>query len=101
MDYKKLKDRQNLYKVAIEKWGNEEQLKMLQEEATELALATRKFTRKATQQTADDLCGEVADVEIMIEQLKFMNPKFKKDIEAIKVMKLTRLRERLGDSSIN
>ncbi|AQW91315.1 hypothetical protein CMU89_16970 [Elizabethkingia anophelis] len=63
-----------LYEKALEKWGHKSQLEMLQEESTELALATRKYIRNPNEETLTALASEVADVKIMIEQLAFMIP---------------------------
>lgn len=101
MEYKTLKERLAVYEDALTKWGPEEQLKMAQEEATELALAIRKFTRHFDQKTADSLCGEIADMEIMTEQMNFMYPKFRKKIEEVKLIKLKRLRSRLDNNTFN
>lgn len=63
-----------LYQKAIKVWGEKAQLEMLQEEATELALATRKYIRKPNEDTLSVLASEVADVKIMLEQLAVMLP---------------------------
>lgn len=63
-----------LYQKAINVWGEKSQLEMLQEEATELALAIRKYIRKPNEDTLSALASEVADVKIMLEQLAVMVP---------------------------
>jgi len=65
-------NRKKLYKKAWDKWGMEAQLGMLMEECAELIIATNKYSRfnKSSAQPARDLVEEIADVEIMIEQLK-------------------------------
>ncbi|HCR77991.1 MAG TPA: hypothetical protein DIW37_16610 [Chryseobacterium sp.] len=63
-----------LYQKAIKVSGEKAQLEMLQEEATELALATRKYIRKPNEETLSALASEVADVKIMLEQLAIMIP---------------------------
>jgi len=84
-----------IYQKAIDKWGQTAQLEMAQEEATELALAVRKFVRNTCDRTFHDLSNEIADVEIMIEQIKFMYPKITEDIDKNKKYKLNRLNERI------
>lgn len=88
-------DNNLIYLKAIEKWGHKAQLEMLLEESIELALATRKFLREFNQERADDLCGEVADVQIMIEQLMFMYPEMREKVAQIKEEKTARLLKRI------
>ncbi|WP_018249737.1 nucleoside triphosphate pyrophosphohydrolase family protein [Orenia marismortui] len=61
-------EKNELYQKAIDKWGKEEQLKMVAEECLELALAIRHNLRGKT--TTADIIEEAADVEIMLEQLR-------------------------------
>jgi len=88
---------QEIYKKTIEKWGKRAQLEMAQEESTELALAIRKFIRQDSEERLIDMCGEMADVEIMIEQIKFMFPSAQSRIDEIKSFKLDRLSKRVDD----
>jgi len=92
-------DKTHLLKLTIETYGHKAQLEMLNEEATELALATRKVLRKNDGQSWTDLNGEIADVEIMIEQYKIMYPNNIVDIENIKQFKLNRLKERIEEAT--
>lgn len=89
-----------IYAKALEKWGQIAQLEKAQEEATELALAIRKFTIFGGVETLNNMCDEIADVEIMIEQIKFMYSEVE-NIENIidnrKRMKLERLIGRLDN----
>ncbi len=90
-----------IYKKALETFGEENQLRMLQEECAELIHAVSKYLRTKRDFNLDDtnnnkvlsdLCGEIADVEIMLEQVKML---FSSDkIAVIKANKLKRL-ERL------
>lgn len=92
----KKQQREAIYKKAIETWGVKAQLEMLQEEATELALAARKYCRNIGNETYNNLAEEVADVEIMIEQLELMNPVlFRNYVEVVKEQKLKRLEKRV------
>ena len=76
---------------------------MAQEEATELALAVRKHTRKDSYQTYLDLVDEVADMEIMIEQLKEMNKGRDMSAEVARRVhfKVNRLKTRVEKSDFN
>lgn len=82
-------------KKAIEVWGERAQLEMAQEESTELALAIRKYIRQPNEERLNDMSGEIADVEIMIEQLKLMLPSIQSRVDEIKDFKITRLKGRL------
>ena len=59
-----------LYKEAVKKWGLQLQFGMLIEECAELIQAVNKVSRKDDADTWRNLAEEMADVEIMIEQLK-------------------------------
>lgn len=89
-------EREEVYKKAIGKWGDKAQLEMAQEEATELALAVRKFVRNPSSETLEHIAEEVADVEIMIEQLKFMYPSLVESVKEQKEFKLNRLKSRVS-----
>lgn len=92
--------RKKLYQKAIETWGDRAQLEMAQEEATELALAIRRLIR-GKDNAMSDLVSEIADVEIMIEQIKYMNPHAVQAIETEKDYKLNRLNDRLNKMEFN
>ena len=72
---------------------------MVTEEALELALAARKFQRIQNDERFDNLMEEIADVEIMIEQVKIMFPTTPSLVEEHKINKLIRLEERLNNNS--
>lgn len=82
-------DRLNLYKEAIEKWGEEAQVNMLNEECGELIAAVAQFKRGRT--SHHDVMTELADVFIMVEQIaSMMNyDDFEKELER----KLIKLRD--------
>ncbi len=90
-----METKEEIFDKAIEIWGIRSQLEMAQEESTELALAVRKFIRTSNEKRFNDMAGEIADVEIMIEQIKRMYPEIKYEIEDQKVFKINRLKERL------
>lgn len=95
-----VQQRKTLYQKAIDTWGDRAQLEMAQEEATELALAIRKLIRGKENAVAE-LVSEMADVEIMIEQIKFMSPHWVMAIESEKDFKLNRLNDRLNEHDNN
>lgn len=88
-----------LFERTIEKWGKRAQFEMAQEESTELALAIRKFIRKDDIDSYNAMASEIADVEIMIEQIKIMLPTIQFDVDQQKKFKLNRLEERLNNNS--
>ena len=71
---------------------------MLQEESTELALAARKYIRVQNDENFDALTEEIADVEILIEQIKTaMLPEASYEVLKWKVYKLHRLNQRINE----
>ncbi|ALU41915.1 hypothetical protein [Pseudoalteromonas rubra] len=79
-----------LYAQAIEKWGYKAQACMVMGECGELTAAVNQFFIQGRTDKRDQVLDEMADVSIMIDQLKFMleaGPKF----EQIKQQKLNRL----------
>ena len=59
-------------KQIADHYGEKTQLDQLIEESAELIVATRKFIRKPSIATISDVAEEIADVEIMIEQIKYL-----------------------------
>ena len=90
--------RKTIYKAAVKRWGMIAQMEMAQEEATELALAVRKFTRQPSEDRFKHLAEEIADNEIMIEQMKTMYPKLQAEVNSQMEYKLDRLQKRIGAS---
>jgi NTP pyrophosphatase (non-canonical NTP hydrolase) len=86
--------RHNIYRQAIEKWGCESQIDMLVEECAELIVAVNHARRgQWVGQVIHDLINELADVEIMLEQMRQL---FDEDeIDRVKVGKVLRLKNRI------
>lgn len=76
-------------------WGEFSQVNMLEEELLELALCLVRLYRGRS--SREDIIEEIADVELMIEQVKFIFGIKKEDIDHIKNYKLNRLKQRLED----
>ncbi len=94
--------KRELFKRTIEMWGQRSQFEMAQEEATELALAIRKYIRKSEDNyyfndVVSELASEIADVEIMIEQMVVMIPGLNLMINEKKLEKLNRLEKRIQE----
>lgn len=84
-----------IYKKAIEKWGEPSQLLMVMEELAELIQAISHLLRNKYK-AESKVIEELADVEIMCEQLRIMINEDDK-IDKIKEGKLARLSEMLED----
>ncbi|MBE6455684.1 MAG: hypothetical protein IJO11_07420 [Alphaproteobacteria bacterium] len=85
----------NILKKAIAKWGNHAQLLMVLEEMSELQKEILKNINRR-KDNVDAIIDEVADVEIMLEQLKYI---YQID-EAVKQripVKLEKVKARLED----
>lgn len=81
---------------AIRKWGRELQIEMAIEECSELIHALQKLKRDGTNtEKYNHVCEEVADVDIMIQQLKFIFSY--QMIEEYRIIKLERLEKRIAD----
>lgn len=89
-------EQKKLYKQAWKRWGHL-QYAILMEECAELIKAVSKYQRNgnSSAQLARDLVEEIADVEIMIEQLIVNHDweNFRKRIEKAKHDKLLRLKD--------
>lgn len=84
-----------LYKLAIETYGEEAQINQGIEEMAKLIQAVNKFRRKPVIENLENIAEEIVDVEIMLEQYKIIyaaNP----IVEKLKNQKLQRLASRLG-----
>ena len=78
-----------IYKQCIEKWGENLQMVMAIEEFAELQKVICKVIRGTGEKCAKDIFEEIADVEIMLGQLKEL---FGDDLcTEIKMRKLARL----------
>ena len=56
----------------IDTYGTKPQVDMALEEASELQKALLKHRRKPSEETKADIIDEIADVQIMLEQLKII-----------------------------
>jgi len=83
-------EEKSIYERAIEKWGIETQIKMCIEELSELIQVLIKYGRKINGSNRNDIAEEIADVELMIEQMKVAF-NIHKDVEEWKHEKIQRL----------
>ena len=80
-----------IYSKALEKWGAEAQVMMFFEEIGELMVEICHAGRKNKIAFACDLIDELADVEIMLEQMSVVFNISREDIHNKKRKKLMRL----------
>ena len=85
-------ERENLYGFALVRFGREAQIFMAIEELGELQVELAKYLGSRTKDV-QDLYSEIADAEIMIEQLRYMF--VSSEIDKIKEKKLDRLEKLL------
>ena len=62
--------RDGLLKEAVQLWGQNSQMGMAQEECAELIVAVNKYFRDDSAINVTKLASEIADVEIMMAQLR-------------------------------
>ena len=84
----------DLYAAAVKKYGKLSQLIMCMEEMAELTKELSKSIRGAD--NSDAIAEEMADVEIMLEQLRLIY-RNRSEVDTIKADKLRRLAYRLEE----
>lgn len=82
---------QAVMQAAMDRWGLNLQLMILIEECGELVQAAAKYQSGRTG-SPKDLIAEIADVSIMIDQ---MRSKWGKEIDVVRAQKIARLAGRL------
>ena len=92
------KEKCEIYKAALEKYGVGAQIGMLTEECGELLSAINKFNRSRC--SSDDVLTELADVSIMVEQLSIIYGGYEK-FQIEKDKKLIRLLKRINNGDNN
>ncbi|KKL55241.1 hypothetical protein LCGC14_2257380 [marine sediment metagenome] len=80
-----------IYHTALKKWGIKFQVIMLGEEQAELFKAISKQVRKPTTTRAIEIAEELADVEVMIGQMKIAFGIPDEQVRVWKKAKLTKL----------
>jgi NTP pyrophosphatase (non-canonical NTP hydrolase) len=66
------RDERRMYREALARWGPDSQLFMLAEECAELIQAASKYRRRPSMDTQVSMLCEMADVDIMLGQMKVM-----------------------------
>ena len=90
-------NRLELYQQALEKWGAEPQITTAIEEMSELTKELCHYLRGNRKNNAESISEEIADVEIMLEQLKFTVFKNSFQVMMKKKSKLNRLGKTLEE----
>lgn len=88
--------RTDILQSAVDTFGALPQMGMMIEECAELIQAMQKLNRKDIEATRDHVCEEIADVQIMLDQMKIIfgdSP-----VEKWEQFKLARLQDRISDS---
>lgn len=96
------KQERAVLKAAIDKYGPQNQLAMAQEECAELIQAISKLNRsedsdhpgRTVKAAMNNLYEEVADVQIMLDQIRLMYPS--KAYDTIRTQKIARLEKRIN-----
>lgn len=86
-------ENQEIYRQAIDKWGAEAQITMVFEEMAELQKELCKCLRGKDNRI--EIADEIADVEIMLEQMKVLFS-IENGVERHKKLKLSRLKDRVN-----
>lgn len=84
-----------IFRLAINTYGEDEQCRMIQEEMSELSVALSKFHRNPCAERFENAKEEIADVCIMMQQAKIMFGEA--DVDQIMQEKIDRLYDRLKD----
>ncbi len=90
-------NRQELYSRCVAAWGYPAQIMQVAEECIELALACHHYLRDNRSSSADAIVEEIADVELMIGQLKHMLYINDNEVAQVKARKVARLEAMLGE----
>ena len=86
----------NVLETALDEYGYQNQSDILIEEMAELTKAIIKHRRYGSAETFDDLCEEVADVAIMLQQMLLCTTDV--DYDSIVKSKIDRLAKRFDNT---
>ena len=91
-------DEADIYRAAVNLWGQRAQLDMVIEECSELIKAICKYRRYIRDPSWKDIILEAIDVEIMVQQIKHVFHVDKEMWEHLKDVKLAGLQEHIESS---
>lgn len=89
-------DYQDGIKEIIKYYKSQHQTLKLAEESVELADASFKLYKNKGEEDVEHLIEEIADVEVLIDQLKIIYPEMEKRIPEYKTKKVKRQLERIS-----
>ena len=89
----------NVCEKAMNTFGNDAQFRMAAEELAEALVAVLHAVRGRIPWDDDTVAEELADVQIMIDQLQFV-PGFRKKFDYYKEKKLFRLKDKLESKGV-
>ena len=92
------KEEKKFFKKSILHFGTDVQMTMCIEECAELIQAISKFKR-GKKNAIDNLLEEIADVQIMLDQMKLMFDNNDERISLIRTQKLNRLKSIIDDQN--
>lgn len=90
------KQEEQTFLAAFERFGEPHQLLIAFEEMAELTKAISKAIRYSREGHKNHITEEIADVEIMLEQVKMIFDIEDEDVEMWRLDKIVRLRRTLG-----
>lgn len=85
-----------VFQLAIRRYGKHAQIGQFHEEVGELMVAINKYNRHPSILRLSNIAEEIADVEIMLEQLKLIFCIEQSNVTEIKKAKIQRLKERIS-----
>jgi len=88
-----VKPNSSIYERAIYLWGEDAQIRMAIEECGELIVKLAKYGRNHNGSKPEDIVDEIADVEIMMAQLRVIFKEY--SVDYAKDLKLNRLKKRV------
>lgn len=87
---------ESLLRRAVNTWGEDKQVMLFGEECCEAAVEVLKVENGRSDGLAD-LIAEIADVSIMVDQMRLI---LGTDLEEVRAAKLKRLEQRLNDPTV-
>lgn len=88
-------------KQIADHYGLDEQLNILQEECAELIQAVSKYKRRKLIDNYQHIVEEIADIEIMIAQVKYLLKMYDYHVDYVKEEKIKRQLERIQNETGN
>jgi len=91
---------EEIYRRAVKHWGTNLQIRMACEEMAELSVVLLKTIRSGDLSLLDNVYEEIADVEIMLGQMREVYPHVEKNVQRWKRIKKYRLSKMLEEAEV-